>query len=923
MNKIGTGILPVIIAAVLLLLASCGRGKTADIVKDGISDYRIIISATATKEERESAALIRSVIERSTGVRLDLTDDWLKGGETAGEHEIVVGNTNRGGAENKIMSYSVTEHGGKIFITGNGAGTVMAAAVRFLELCTGYDAEKGEPEKRASVGIKQGVTIVENAVIAVTHGKPECGKVTDTGLENGGYILKIREDGGVSVLRDGKEISRSDTPAVIRTIGRSGNEGEYACAYGNAIRTESGFSAFAEVKTAAGSVFLVRDDWYPTAGGTFSFDRTVSVTSSTPSEAGFASAVLFSDATPDGSCDRDGYDYFIPGVLYRDTEYMQTTNPWGKSLASDFSGKHNYVKELCVTLPSAMARNRKNGNCLMLVHLTPDVSIELPGENDITVSDEVRYGSVGYTFGQTLSVGFVYPSSEGPVTYEHEGSRWRKKYNVLSAGNSHKYSISLIPGISDSYQKAMTESYKKAFSLYSPKVADNININKVYSEQLKIYEAFYTEYSSPDGIKSAGLYFDASVRTGRPYSPVSYLAGFSGAQTSAAYEMLREGVLSGNRSIIAKGSAMLDFWSSDKINENELPVVWWVPDGNSRTGGSIQGYADYLRVVVDSVEGIADACIFGKKNGLDITVWQKAAVKTADFLVKNQDGDGTWSRAYRRSGATIMTDGSLENFDQSMIWSGFDGKSRLASYCAVRFLAKMYTLTGNAKYRDAAIRTAEWAYDTMYLEIGKYVSICPDHVNVVDKESAIYAMYCFSTAYDLTGEEKYREALEHAAVSAMSFVYVYDYAVPYSAGSDYDAVNVFKNGGVIGQSVIATGWGAVDAYAACTYFDFFDYWVMTGDSTFLDFAKFIQNNTKITASDSETGWYLPGMNLEACNVSGNVFSTAGDGVWLPWISHSFVDPIIDMRDRYGNADVTALADRYSREELSRLRNSGT
>lgn len=45
--------------------------------------------------------------------------------------------------------------------------------------------------------------------------------------------------------------------------------------------------------------------------------------------------------------------------------------------------------------------------------------------------------------------------------------------------------------------------------------------------------------------------------------------------------------------------------------------------------------------------------------------------------------------------------------------------------------------------------------------------------------------------------------------------------------------------------------------------------------------------------------------------------------WLPWISHSFVDPIIDMRDRYGNADVTALADRYSREELSRLRNSGT
>ena len=61
------------------------------------------------------------------------------------------------------------------------------------------------------------------------------------------------------------------------------------------------------------------------------------------------------------------------------------------------------------------------------------------------------------------------------------------------------------------------------------------------------------------------------------------------------------------------------------------------------------------------------------------------------------------------------------------------------------------------------------------------------------------------------------------------------------------------------------------------------------------------------------------MNLEACNVSGNVFSTAGDGVWLPWISHSFVDPIADMRDRYGNADVFLLSGEYQREKLLEMR----
>lgn len=62
---------------VVLFLPSCSEGKKISIVENGSSEYTIIISQTASKEEREAAALIRSVIEKSTGVRLELSDDWI------------------------------------------------------------------------------------------------------------------------------------------------------------------------------------------------------------------------------------------------------------------------------------------------------------------------------------------------------------------------------------------------------------------------------------------------------------------------------------------------------------------------------------------------------------------------------------------------------------------------------------------------------------------------------------------------------------------------------------------------------------------------------------------------------------------------------------------------------------------------------
>ena len=180
-------------------------------------------------------------------------------------------------------------------------------------------------------------------------------------------------------------------------------------------------------------------------------------------------------------------------------------------------------------------------------------------------------------------------------------------------------------------------------------------------------------------------------------------------------------------------------------------------------------------------------------------------------------------------------------------------------------------------------------------------------------------MYCFESAYLMSGDEKYLKALEHAAVCAMSFVCTYDYSLTESANDAYDAVNPFKEGGIIGYSFIATGYGSLDVYASCMYSDLFRIYVRTGDKTVLSFASFIQNNTKLTSDiDGSRGYYYKGFNIEAVNSVGHIFITAGDGVWLPWVSHVFVKPYIETLETFGCGDVDALSEKYGIDELKKM-----
>ena len=325
---------------------------------------------------------------------------------------------------------------------------------------------------------------------------------------------------------------------------------------------------------------------------------------------------------------------------------------------------------------------------------------------------------------------------------------------------------------------------------------------------------------------------------------------------------------------------------------DRLPIVWWDPL-NTDTAGRTRGYPSFLRCFVDGMEGILDAYKLAHKNGEDREKWLAALVKVADFLAENQNDDGSYYRAYFTDG-TVCTDTSDKNYQ---------GTSKLNTPVAIRFLAKMYELTGDEKYREAAVNAAEFSYAELYLKLEKYVGGTPDNANTVDKEAAIYAMYGFNAAYALTDDERYLRAAEHAATSAMSWVYCYDFACP---GSDEtNKINPFTEGRTSGFSIIATGHSGADNYSAFMYYEMFKLYVFTGNEFYLEAAKLLEINTKLSTDyNGKMGWKYRAIGPEATNISDFNFSTVG--VWLPWSGIANIKPIGYMEDTFGNADIMSL-----------------
>lgn len=713
-------------------------------------------------------------------------------------------------------------------------------------------------------------------------------------LVSGVFRLEFREnDGGFGVYltENGEIMYQNDAPAII-SVRDEGNEKEsfetddFSFAYSTVEKSDRGVEAVAFVKTEKGSEFKVTDIYHVPDSGVFTVTRNVTVTAD-EGDAGFRSVYSFCD--PEGSQTAKQHDFFIPSILYKDSEDMVST-----AIGSNLNVSKLYVKETRTGLPLAMLRSKSSKYSVAISHLDPDIDVaeNVGGGSHGEINSELKYGSVGYKIRDGLSVDFCYPSLECPTVY-YSNRQTVGIYHPVDVGEGHEYTLSIIPAKEETYADSMEYTFKKAYMAESPEVTDKIDLEAVYDDTIKLFTKTYREYGTGDVI-AAGVPW--SIDLARGYATeYTFQMGFVGQQTSVGYNLLKTGYETDNAEMISQGKAIVDFWTSDTIMKDALPIVWWDPR-NTESAGQSRGYPSFLRCFCDGMEGVLDAYKIALKNGTEEEKWYNALVKVGDFLVNAQNEDGSFYRCYNTDGS-VCTDTSD---------SRYQGTSKLNTPVAVRFLAKMYELTGEEEYKNSSLRAAEYSYETLYKNHEKYVGGTPDNANTVDKEAAIYALYCFNAAYALSGDEKYLDAAEHAAVSAMSWVYCYDFACP--GAEDTAKINPFANGGrTIGFSIIATGHSGADNYSASMYYEMFKLYVYTGDEFYYEAAKLLGFSTKLSTDyDGGMKWKYRAMGPEASNISDFSFSTVG--VWLPWSGIVNIKPIGYMKDTFGNCDIREITE---------------
>lgn len=706
------------------------------------------------------------------------------------------------------------------------------------------------------------------------------GSLGGTAMESGGYRLEFSDEGSGYSLKlvckeDGAVMFAESEPAKAYIKG--GSSAAVTAKYSSVTEKEYGYLASAELTSAAGSVLWVEDRYYfPAEGetGVFNVAKSVTVTQAKNGDTGFESVYRIS--SPEAA--QGDYDWFVPNWEFSSVGY----------------GSNTY-RETYLGVPMIMMRNRGTGYTLSLSRYQPVIHYENNNYASLSMSNAKNAGSISVD----------YPSKDTA-----------RKYHELKAGAKHALTMSMRVEKTSSHSAATVSAYNAHFNLQNQRIV-NTDIDEVYKAVCEDYKTFLHETEQTDKLTgkkytSYGLPWRITIEDGE-FGPLTYQAGFIGQQLPSAYNMMLYGVMNNDLESLQNGVNVVDFWVSgaEFMSAVGVPYIWY-----DTWADGFRSYPCFLRMAVDAMEGVLDAYRLAVAHGIERPEWYEAVEAFADFLVNYQNDDGSWYRCYNYDGGPFVNwDNGIEEPAGGICQS----ESKLNTNMPVRFLGKMYELTGDTGYKAAALKAGEFVYKNIY-PTGVYTGGTCDNPNRVDKESGVYAMYCYDALYTLTGEAKWLECLKQATAFTMSTVQIYSYPVK---DSPLKAAYPCEYGYNDGMSFICCKSTGADNYIAFIYYELFRIYIFTGERTYLKQSEFVQQNTKsIMNWDGALGYKYKSLVAEASTTTGFNFDSASNGAWVTWSSAANAEPIAKMYTSFGKADVMAFADTPVEELRKKLAEAG-
>lgn len=707
----------------------------------------------------------------------------------------------------------------------------------------------------------------------------------DIELSSGQARLRLKENpenhSHFLIFEDGGKILRTYEPN--KPLSLEVNGGRLDGAYSKVSQEKKGMLVCQGVITTPhGTQFLFTDRFLAEQPGAFELRRNIVIQNASPADQFFNSLFGIEIA---GNGPLEDSEFFVPGVWYRTNFKTQMAGALAKNPADHYF----LFREDRLPLPLTMIRNPGSGDTVSLVHAVADPAT-FTGDRGVEriVDERMQFGSIGVRHLDATSLVFMFPGSEGEKNHviRRASDGWALRSHPVKAGIQHHYKLVIRFSKTASYPDAVETTWKHAFQLYQPKLRP-VEVKAAFNGLIDTLD----HYAVDEGYDSPGFPFSVNLPSGTARN-YNYQMGFVGRQLPNAYFLIHQGIANKNAELRQKGIGIVDFWANNCLLPSGLPRTWYDPATGKNATGSWRkndnpkgGTA--MRVATTGMEGMLSAWQLMKRTGTDQSSWLAACRKFGDWLVANQNDDGSYYLAYNHD----LTDGKHLPTEPS----------KFTTTNPIRFLIMLYGATGDARYRDAALRAGKFSLTNIHQPY-HYVGSVIDNPNVIDRESGQEALYAFLALYDLTQEKPWLDAAVQAARYAETWMYAYE--VPAEIGST--TTDFPRDRSIVGQTLIATGQSAADLGFAFSSFDYYRLYLFTGDPHFLTISKILVHNTKqaLNWDGSLYPGQPKGLQLEAFTVT----TPRRKGVMecLSWNFASHLDPLVRFQDTFGSMDIDAI-----------------
>lgn len=682
-------------------------------------------------------------------------------------------------------------------------------------------------------------------------------------LQTGAAVTFVRSPTG----EWGIEISGGTAPRISQSqparleVFRAENDIRLlAAGYKTIRKSEGGIDARAELKYE-GVRFRVLDHW-SLNGPVLSVRRKVDVAGN--AAGGFESAITF-QAPPSTSW--SDVSYMAPGALYGDPTYDGDRSPGG---TLNYSAHHFFLREDMLPAP-LFALSFHNGTSVSILDPSPrgDSTFEETKLTQALMTDaRFQFGALGaWQRGNSpIEFGFWFP---GTINGAYMGGppdateRTVRRYHPIAEGVTHTYEVSFRFGGDESFREMTRNAWRWAWDTLKPPVyyTDVEQMRRVLTDHLE------SQAATIDG-RTAIPFVMSTVTDKLQWNWTMAAMGFVGKNIECADQLLREG----DRDHSERGQKMRQTGLAVIASMiNALPSVPLQATGYDLATGKPHDHiwlAPWLRNSTEDMRVLMRAYRRERALGREHLEWFNWVKSYVDWLIQQQREDGSFPRRWKAGSNEVAE------------------PTGTTSYAPVPLLVMMSEETADPKYKQAAVRAAEYVWAN-WGSNGLYVGGASDNPNNTDKEAGMLSMEAFLSLYDSTKEAKWLERAEAAADFAESWIWIWNLPMPLDAD---DAELYYKKGvPTVGiQGITARVAGSADEYLDWAVPSYTKLYNLTKDEHYLDVARVLLHDTKSMVAlpgrqyDMKgIGWQQEGWRM---GPGGPGRGVGGHRFWLPWIT---------------------------------------